>query len=196
VSSERERQALLEQLSAWIDGELDPESERELEAALRTSSTLEAALHELKAVDAALRELPIRDTSALLARTRARLDAEFRGAPTSKRVQPRRIAPRRPAHWSRLVALAGTSAAAAVALWLWTVRDVSQQPRAPQPIAHRDAAPAEIAMQDASDEELELLLTLDAFGVGAGEGSDLELIEQLELVEALAELDAEGPEHG
>ncbi len=92
--------------------------------------------------------------------------------------------------------MAGTSAAAAVALWLWSARDALQIPPAPEPIASRDEVPAEIAVEEASDEELELLLALDAFGVTPGEGSDLELIEQLELVEALAELDAEGPEHG
>jgi len=206
--------AFEEDLSALLDGELEPAREAEVRAHTAGCARCAAHLARLARVDEALRSLPDTETPADLAeRLRMRLDeerrrssasAEDRGrsldarqAPPSHRPQPRRR------HW---IPFAATALAAALALYLvfGRPRPAGEEPTlaerertAPEPeIARREVPPQPLseelvsgpeleAIRAASDEELALALDLDTL-------ADLDVIERLDVLEQLAALDGAG----
>lgn len=155
-------------LSAWIDGELDPQREAALRARLAAEPRLAARLAELERVDAALRALPTPAVPAgLAAATRARVAG--RGRP-----RPRR----RPPVWAAAAVAAGVALAIYGALRVPGSRD---EPLA-DPLAERGFA-------DASDEEIGIVLDYRTLDELAGlEPGEVEMIEDLDLLERLAEL--------
>lgn len=206
-----------EDLSAYLDGELDAEREAELRAELDRNPALAARLEALRAVDAGLRASPSPAASSdLRARLQARLDAQGAPATRGQRAAPRR---RRRSVAPAVVALA---VAAALALVVWVGRPsgdlppehVAEQPLpAPEPVmelprpaptpgipeaplrADRiaewqpvapDAAPA-VNLAAASDEELDIAMEWDVL-----EDVDLEMMEELELLEAMLAMERRG----
>ena len=207
--------AFEEDLSALLDGELEPAREAEVRAHTAGCARCAERLARLARVDEALRSLPDAETPADLAeRLRVRLEeerrrssasAEDRGrsldarqAPPSQRPQPRR---------RRWLPFAATALAAAAAFALYLVfgrpRPAGEEPTlaerertAPEPeIARREVPPEppeelvsgpELeAIQSASDEDLALALALDTL-------ADLDVIERLDVLEQLAALDGAG----
>ena len=205
--------AFEEDLSALLDGELEPAREAEVRAHTAGCARCAERLARLARVDEALRSLPDAETPADLAeRLRVRLDeerrrssasAEDRGrsldarqAPPSQRPQPRR---------RRWLPFAATALAAVLALYLvfGRPRPAGEEPTlaerertAPEPeIARREVPPEppeelvsgpELeAIQSASDEDLALALALDTL-------ADLDVIERLDVLEQLAALDGAG----
>lgn len=156
------------QLSAYLDGELEAGERAAVEAALARSPALAARLQRLRGVDAALRALPVEAPSEeLLARLRARVVADD---PASTRRGP----PRR----RRWLAGLAAAAAAGLALLFFATRPA---PRAPQPVAELDPPqPGGEALQ--SPDGLALAMELD-------QDADLEVVEVLDILEALGDLD-------
>jgi hypothetical protein len=186
-----------EQLSALVDGELGADEERALRARVAAEPELARRLAALEAVDARLRALP---APALPRDLRARLQARIDAEPAAALVK-------RP---SRIGAAVGLALAAGLAATLYLA-----SPRAPhepsEPAdrlprianAPRSAASDEIDLDDGgsavpsrgeplaaapepSNAELAIAFELDAL-------RDFDLIDQLELLEALA---AEGEDAG
>jgi len=153
-----ERQLLDEELSALLDGELDPGPAVELRARVARSPELAARLDALRRVDAALRAAPEPAAPAdLLGRVYAAAGAQ----PAGRAAPPR---------WRRWLPLAGgalAAAAAGLALWLAPGEDT----RAPV-----TAAPLDLS--SASDEEIAVGLELETL-------EDLDVIEYLDLLERI-----------
>ena len=115
-----------EQLSALLDGELEPRDEARLRGAIERDPALARRLRELEGVDAALRALPTPAASPdLRARLQARIDASG-GAisePPPRRGRGhtaggRRAPARRPGWQARVGLAAGLALAAALLAWL------------------------------------------------------------------------------
>jgi anti-sigma factor RsiW len=163
---ERERcGSCAEDLSAYLDDELDAPRFAEVHAHLASCADCRARLDALRRVDAELAALPAPTASAdLRHRLAVRLDAE--AAP------PRRVRPPRRRH--RWTIGAGIASAAAAALVLYLA--VGRGPRLlPVAAMDLDTAPAE---------EIAIALELDTI-------EDLEVIANLELLEALLALEEE-----
>jgi hypothetical protein len=194
-----------EALSALVDGELDPAAASALRERAASEPALARRLEELEAVDARLRALPAPPVSAdLRERLRARIEAENANdsPPLGRAARARRVP------WA-----IGFGLAAGLALYLWVggprepepaepggsriAREPVPAPLAPPP-APLTPEPGELRIADASgppepeaddpgaldeselaDDELAIALELDAL-------RDFELIDQLELLEALA----------
>lgn len=165
--SARDR-ALDEDLSALLDGELDEARAGELRAMIAAEPALAARLAELESVGARLRELPLpSDTELLRAGLQQKIDAESRAgaAPSGGRSSSR-------AAWA-----AGMSLAAALALYLVLGPSRSSSPGG----GTREDAPADpMALLEIPDDELAIALDYEAL-------RDFDLIDQLELLEALAD---------
>jgi hypothetical protein len=110
-------------LSAFLDGELDPEREAAVRAALARSPALAARLAELRAVDEGLRGTDAPPVpSDLRARLQARIEAGVRDVPPAGR------APRRRRRWLSAPALAAAAVAAVLALMLLVRRPGEERP--------------------------------------------------------------------
>jgi len=126
-----------DELSAYLDGELDAEREAGLRAALEHDPRLAARLEALRAVDAGLRALPARPVPGdLRARLQARIEASASGGVTRGRA--RGGAPLRRRGWRAAPAVAAAALAAAVALVMLVRRPLEELP--PERVA-REAAP-------------------------------------------------------
>jgi hypothetical protein len=200
-----------EELSAFLDGELDAAREAAVRAALAEDPALRARLEALGAVDEGLRALPGRPVPEdLHDRLRARIRAD--ASPPARARGPRR----RRLRWAPAVAAA---AAAAVALLLLVGRPgpreaeriaevppaseglpkvaevppasegvpkVAEVPPEPEEAPRIVEAPApEVEIADATDEELEVALEWETL-------QDLELLEHLEILEAMAAQEGRG----
>lgn len=186
MTSRRDTPEEIELLSAWLDDALDAEARQALAERLAASPALSEKLRELEALDASLRALPApRPSAELTRRMEARLTREFPHS-TSEARSPLRVSRR----WRNRfrVPLALAAAAALVVLLL---------PGSREDLGSEDGGqldgPVEVArtLDTASDEELELVLALEALGDAPVSDSDLALIEELELIQALAALGAE-----
>lgn len=121
-------------LSAFLDGELDPEREAALRAELERDPALAARLAALRAVDEGLRGMDAPPVpSDLRARLQARIEAEAGAS------RPAARAPRRRRRWLSAPALAAAAVAAVVALMLLVRRPGEERP--PERIAE-ERAPA------------------------------------------------------
>jgi len=157
-----------EQLSAYLDGELDQSERAEVDAALAASPALARRLEALGAVDDALRALPVDPPGAdLAARLCERIAAE--------EVARTHRVPKR--HWRWTVPLA---ASAAGVLALLVLRGGESD----APVAQLQPAQAP-APDDTTLTELALAIELD-------DESDLEVVELLDLLEVLGDVDEEG----
>ena len=211
--------AFEEDLSALLDGELEPARETEVRAHAAGCARCAERLARLARVDEALRSLPDAETPADLAeRLRVRLDeerrrssasAEDRGrssdegrgrsldarqAPPSQRPQPRR---------RRWLPFAATALAAALALYLVFGRP---RPAGEEPtLAERERTAPEIARREVPPEPPEELVSgpeLEAIQSASDEDlalalaldtlADLDVIERLDVLEQLAALDGAG----
>lgn len=173
-----------EDWSALLDGELDASREAEMRAHAATCASCAAKLASLARVDVLLAGLPVPETrAALLTGLRARIEAEPAPAraPTPVRNAPPppvRVATpvrRRSARgwWAAAVA-----AAAALALYLALPR--------PAPVA----PPVEVADEPAGDPEFDALPADEiAVGLELDTAQDLEVIANLELLEAFVALE-------
>ncbi len=170
-----------EDLSALLDGELEAARDARVRAHVSGCARCGERLAQLERVEAGLRTLSVHPVSeAVLQRVRGRLAEEL----------PRfgRAAPRRPRRRLRRLALPAGLVAAAAALalaLLWAPRWSRHPAVQTQPAE----LPLEVALEQSSDEELELAMGLDALG-GLAADDDLALIEQLDLLEQLDALDA------
>jgi anti-sigma factor RsiW len=192
-------------LSALLDGELERARESEVRAHLAGCARCTERLARLARVDEALRSLPPAEVPAGLGeRLRARIGAEERvGASDRRGSRERGPAPTRRRRWIPLAATA-LAAAASLALYLLVARPRPAQEEPPVAVVERPAPEREIARREppaqpgtevpeadleaiaaASDDELALALDLDTL-------ADFEVIERLELLEALSALDGAG----
>ena len=214
--------AFEEDLSALLDGELEPAREAEVRAHTAGCARCAERLARLARVDEALRSLPDAETPADLAeRLRVRLDeerrrssasAEDRGrssprgrsldarqAPPSHRPQPRR---------RRWIPFAATALAAAAAFALYLVfgrpRPAGEEPTlaerertAPESeIARREVPPEPLPEELAPGPELEAIQAASddelALALDLDTLADLDVIERLDVLEQLAALDGAG----
>ncbi len=158
-----------EELSALIDGELEPEREALLRARIAAEPDLAARVASFEGVDARLRGLPqpalSPDAAAAL---RARIETEQK--------------PRRLPAWSA----GALAAAAAVAVYLVmpgsqpTPGTSSPGSSSPGSSSPGSAGAPEVGLAQASDEEIGIALDYETL-------ADLEVIEDLELLEWMAE---------
>ncbi len=155
-------------LSAWIDGELEPEHEAELRAHLAAEPELAARLAAFEQVDTAVRSLPMPEpTASLRAGLRERIRAE--GAHVTR-------VGRRRALWL------GAAFAAAAALLLFLLMPEAARPPS-NPVDGRSLATGETGdLEQASDEEIGIALDYETL-------ADLDVIEDLELLELMVELE-------
>ena len=192
-SRENAEHALDVELSALLDGELEPEREAALRRRLASDDALAERFDSFQRLDAALRDLPARELPGDLAgRLRERIAAEGardEGAapPRSSPAALRFAAPRRRGRGLRwgLPAAAAALAAGVALVVLWQ-GPVDEGTVALQPPAQSDQALLE-ELDAAPDEDLALALELETLG-------DLEVIEDLDLLELL--IAAELPESG
>jgi len=141
-----------EDLSAYLDGELDAEREAAVRAELERNPRLAARLEALRSVDVGLSAASVPPVPAdLRARLQARIDAEGAAkspasaapaAPASVMPAPRtrRVAPARRRRWVSPPAIAAVAVAAAVALVLLVRRPVEDLP--PERVAEERAPEA------------------------------------------------------
>lgn len=164
--------------SALLDGELDPSREAEMRAHAASCTACEATLASLARVDVLLAGLPVRETSAeLLTGLRARIEAEPAVAAVARSAPPRRA--RRAYGWWT----AAAAAAAALLLYLALPRPV---PVAPPVEVVEEPAPA----RDTGDPEFDALPAEEiAVGLELDTAQDLEVIANLELLEAFVALE-------
>jgi len=141
-----------EDLSAFLDGELDGEREQEIRAELGRNPTLAARLEALAAVDAELRAIPARSVpDELHTRLRARIAAQTSGVdgPASSHRTPASTprAPRRRRRWLGPSAVAAAAVVAALAWLVFLARPSGDLPEerfaeeAPQPERFAEEAP-------------------------------------------------------
>lgn len=189
MTSRRDTPEEIELLSAWLDDALDAEARQALAERLAASPALSEKLRELEALDASLRALPApRPSAELTRRMEARLTREFPHSTPEAR-SPLRVSRRWRNRFRVPLALAASAAAAALVVLLL--------PGSREDLGSEDGGqldgPVEVArtLDTASDEELELVLALEALGDAPVSDSDLALIEELELIQALAALGAE-----
>jgi anti-sigma factor RsiW len=179
----RECARYAEDWSALLDGELAPEREAQMRAHAETCAACAAKLASLARVDVLLAGLPVPETrAALLAGVRARIassPAAAEVAPPARPASAERSAPRR-ARRRRAYGWWTTAAAAAAALLLYLAL-----PR-PTPVV----PPVEVAEETAGDPEFDALPADEiAVGLELDTAQDLEVIANLELLEALVALE-------
>jgi hypothetical protein len=190
-------EALGEELSALVDGELDPEREAQLRARAAREPELARRLESFQRLDAALRALPGSEVSDdLAARLRERIVSE-----------PARVIPLR----RRLITWGAPAAALAAGLLLVLVLSRGPGPgeeeatsvplvrvpvpspvpapesAGPEPPSETTGPALDLEFAEVPEEELGVAVELDTL-------ADFEVIEQLELLELLAALD--DPEQG
>lgn len=178
-----------EDLSALLDGELAPERDAELRAHLAGCARCRAQLASLARVDVLLAGIPVRETSAdLQARLRARIAAEDEAGALAGRGRGRRTGgPLQASRRVRALAAACAAAAAALALYFFAPRTPTPLPQGPETPVAQVPAPARDPDFDALPaEEIAVGLELDT-------AQDLDVIANLDLVEALA---AQGKDAG
>ena len=150
-----------EDLSALLDAELSPEREAELLARIESEPALAKRLAEFEAVSTELRALPAVEPSREL-RDHVRQRIEF-----SDSVQPARSR-RQLKAWIGIAAVA-----ASVSVYLLVgVNPVAAPQPGPVPVASQ--------LEAATDEELAIVLEYETL-------ADFELIEELDVLELLAE---------
>ena len=201
MSREPEDQLPFEdELSAYLDGALDPEREAQVNGELARSPALAARLAELREVDARLKALPAPPVPGdLRARLQQRIEAQARPATGRGR-----RAPIRRSRWlSEPTIVAAAVTAAAVALMVLVGRPVAERP--PEPIVEGPAAhqaprqiveepapqtptqivestaaaePTAVDLAAADDEELEIAMDWEML-------EDLDVIEELDLLEEM-----------
>ena len=187
-------QAIEEDLSALIDEELAPEREAELRAHLATCDRCARRLEELCNVDLALASLPAPEVAWDLRVQLAERIAEHErraalSAPAPRREERLRQAPPpRRRRWlgRQVAALAALAAAALLAVFATLRSGEAPVPDAPQiawpaPLEAAGTPPA-VGLEELADEDLVMLLVLDAV-------EDLEVVANLELLEDLLELE-------
>lgn len=146
------------ELSALLDGELEPGRAAALRELVARSPEVAERLRALEAVGQALRAIPEpRVSSGVRARMRARIRAEdAAGVPRAEtEPDPRRALPRRPGRasaprrrrglWGAVAA--ATAAAAALALWLAPRPELGGPPRGPS-IAELSPEPTPVAPEE------------------------------------------------
>ncbi len=181
-----------ENLSAWLDGELDDAAVEELRAEIEERPGLAARLEQLRRVDEELRALPEPAVRPELAeRLRERIAEEERAAPQPSR---RRGSPAPPPRrrWM-LPLLAAAAAAGLVFLALPRLRQTPPQEeaavaRAPTPESVAETIAPEPSPEASPDpapaaEELALAIEIES-------EKDLEVIEMLEWLEMLGEIES------
>ena len=187
-NEDESKQRFDEELSALHDGEADSQQRAALEARALAEPDVAARLAVFAQLDDALRSLPEREAPADLGlRLSARLEGEASAGPPT-RSRAAQDAPVR----TRRVWLAGAGLAAAAALVLyWSVsapaaRD-GESARSNW-VAQEESRPeaASPTLRGVSEEEVGIALHYDTL-------ANLEVIEQLEMLELLAALDAPGP---
>lgn len=194
MTSRRDTPEEIELLSAWLDDALDAEARQALAERLAASPALSEKLRELEALDASLRALPApRPSAELTRRMEARLTREFpHSAPEAR--SPLRASRRWRNRFRVPLALAASAAAAALVVLLLPGSREDLGSEDVELSGAQDSSAEELVsrtLDTASDEELELVLALEALGDAPVSDSDLALIEELELIQALAALGAE-----
>lgn len=194
MTSRRDTPEEIELLSAWLDDALDAEARQALAERLAASPALSEKLRELEALDASLRALPApRPSAELTRRMEARLTREFPHSTPEAR-SPLRASRRWHNRFRVPLALAASAAAAALAVLLLPGSREDLGSEDVELSGAQDSSAEELVsrtLDTASDEELELVLALEALGDAPVSDSDLALIEELELIQALAALGAE-----
>jgi anti-sigma factor RsiW len=170
-----------EDWSALLDGELAPEREALMRAHAESCAACAAKLASLARVDVLLAGLPVPETSAaLLTGLRARIAAQ--PAPDARSAPPRRRARRAYAGWT-----AATAAAAALALYLALP---GPAPVAPPVEVAGEPEPAPPPARENGDPEFDALPAEEiAVGLELDTAQDLEVIANLELLEAYVALE-------
>lgn len=194
MTSRRDTPEEIELLSAWLDDALDAEARQALAERLAASPALSEKLRELEALDASLRALPApRPSAELTRRMEARLTREFpHSAPEAR--SPLRGSRRWRNRFRVPLALAASAVAAALVVLLLPGSREDLGSEDVELSGAQDSSAEELVsrtLDTASDEELELVLALEALGDAPVSDSDLALIEELELIQALAALGAE-----
>ncbi|MFP8874272.1 MAG: RseA family anti-sigma factor [Myxococcota bacterium] len=192
MSNENEsKERFDEELSALHDGEADSQERAALEARAQAEPDVAARLALFAQLDDALRSLPEREAPADLGlRLSARLEGEA-PAGSSTRSRAAQRAPLRARR--RWLAGAGLAAAAALVLY-WSLSAPAAregESALPRLVAQEDsrteaAVRAGADVRGVSEEEVGIALHYDTL-------ANLEVIEQLEMLELLAALDAPGP---
>ena len=160
------REAVDEELSAMMDGELAAEQEVALRERLAGDSQLAARLAELERVDAALAALPAAEPSAALRESlRSRIEADGVRSLPGRRAR---------------VAWAGAAFAAAASLTAYLIVSGSGS----QSLAPEEPAAGLLAaeLSNATDEEIGIALDYETL-------ADLEVLEDLEILEFMIELE-------
>jgi hypothetical protein len=165
------------ELSALADGELDPRRAGELEREIQASPLLASRLEAFRQLDRSLSQLSAPELPAdFAARTRARMIADAAtpdAVPTVHRLHESagRFGPR-----------TAVAALAAMAAGLVLLLQLAPEPTTPSPeVAElEDWERYEAELGDASDEDIAIALEIDTL-------SDLDVIRELDLLEALAE---------
>ena len=189
-----------QQLSAYLDGELSPDDEARLRAAIAASPELAGRLAELESVDAALAALPVPELPAgAKARLRARIAAEA-------------VAPgaRPPLRRRRTLFVAAAAVAAALLVWLVLPRTgdqtsfIAEQPTPVVPSPHepvQERGSADLPqIADAPAADLPDLLAPDDISenlaVELADELDAEDVAVVEVLEWLAVLEGLEPDGG
>jgi len=159
-----------ENLSAFLDGELDAQTANEIAAHVASCTRCGARLEALRRVDADLAALP---SPAIAGDLQQRLHARIAADASAQRRGP----PRR-----RRLPLLPVSAAAAAAATAVLYLAVGGEVPPELPGEPGDSRIAEIDLETASEEEISLAFDLDTI-------EDLEVIANLDLLEALVALE-------
>lgn len=190
-----------EQLSAYLDGELEAGEEQELRAALQASPALAQRLARLARVDEELRGLaarpvPERLPERLRAGLQARIEAE--SAERVAETQPRSLGPRRTPQRSRRWLRPALAAAAAAVLALIVLPWLGAEGPGPTPSRVAEGvveATDPVALPEPTRTPLEALEPSPveiATALAIEEESDLDVIEMLDWLEELGDLEASG----
>ena len=165
------------ELSAFADGELDPRRAAELEREIEASPLLARRLEAFRQLDRSLSQLPAPELPAsLAARTRAGTLADAAVPEVDASVHHLRESAGRFGPRTAVAALAAL--AAGLVLLLYLTPDPTT--RTVEVAEFEDWSRFEAELADASDEDIAIALEIDTL-------SDLEVIRELDLLEALAE---------
>jgi nicotinate-nucleotide--dimethylbenzimidazole phosphoribosyltransferase len=189
-----------EDWSALLDGELEPPREAQMRAHAETCASCAAKLASLARVDVLLAGLPVPETrAALFAGLRARIEAQAADDAAPARPSAVRRAPPSARRWrARGWLAAAVAAAAALALYFALPRPAPLTPateprvaRAPEPPPSPVPAPAPApVVVPAADPEFDALPAEEiAVGLDLDTAQDLDVIANLELLEAYVALE-------
>ncbi len=171
---DRERDA---ELSALVDGQLDPEQEERLRAEVASDARLSRRLEDFERVNAALRALPpVEHSQQRLSRLRERVLAEGPAGAGPTAAVGRLGRTLRSASGPMRVALAALAASGVAAL-------VLAQLLGPESGGTPERVALEQELADLADEDIGVALEFDTL-------SDYELVEDLELLELLEAMEA------